>query len=254
MNTQMLHPELAIVTGASSGIGLAAVELLLGHASTRVLAVSRHAASAPGLRALQESHADRLHCTDVDLTDPAALQRVPEAARMLGARVDLLLNCAGLLHDKGMRPEKSIAQVRMETLQRGFALNAFAPILLAQALLPLMRDGRRSVFASLSARVGSIGDNQLGGWHAYRAAKAAQNQLLRTFAIELARINPQAVCLLLHPGTVDTPLSEPFKANVPAERLFSPKRAASQLLEICLRAGPEDSGSFIAWDGSRIPW
>lgn len=157
-----------------------------------------------------------------------------------------------MLHGDGIRPEKSVAQVRRAALEQVFALNAFAPILLAQALLPLLTG--TCMFASLSARVGSIGDNRLGGWYAYRASKAAQNQLMKTFAIELARRNPQACCLLLHPGMVDTALSAPFQANVPAERLFTPPRAAAQLLGIIARATPADSGRFIAWDGTNIPW
>jgi NAD(P)-dependent dehydrogenase (short-subunit alcohol dehydrogenase family) len=135
-----------------------------------------------------------------------------------------------------------------------FALNAFAPILLASALLPLLDQGHPCVFASLSARVGSIGDNRLGGWYVCRASKAAQNQLLRTFALELARRNHQATCLLLHPGTVDTPLSAPFQGRVPAERLFTPDRAARHLLDIIAGAMPRDNGRFLAWDGQPIPW
>jgi NAD(P)-dependent dehydrogenase (short-subunit alcohol dehydrogenase family) len=110
------------------------------------------------------------------------------------------------------------------------------------------------VFASLSARVGSIGDNRLGGWYAYRASKAAQNQLIRTFALELARRNPKACCLLLHPGTVDTALSAPFQAHVPTEKLFSVERASCQLLHIIAGSTPADSGRSIAWDGQDIPW
>ena len=117
-----------------------------------------------------------------------------------------------------------------------------------------MRSRRPRAFASLSARVGSIGDNRLGGWYAYRAAKAAQNQLLRTLAIEWRRSHPHLACVLLHPGTVDTPLSRPFQARVPAEALFPPARAARQLLELVATLGPADSGRFLAWDGRDIPW
>ena len=116
--------------------------------------------------------------------------------------------------------------------------------------IPLMA----AVFASLSARVGSIGDNRLGGWYAYRAAKAAQNQFMRTFAIELRRANPAAACLLLHPGTVDTPLSRPFQSGVEPGRLFAPELAAGHLLAVIASATPADSGRFLAWDGQAIPW
>lgn len=113
-----------------------------------------------------------------------------------------------------------------------------------------MQHGQPAVLASLSARVGSIGDDMLGGWYAYRASKAAQNQLLRTLSIELRRTHPQLTCVLLHPGTVDTPLSRPFRLNVPAEKLFD----ARQLLAVIASMTPARSGSFTAWDGQDIPW
>ena len=166
----------------------------------------------------------------------------------------LAIHAAGMLHAADLEPEKHVRQVRLANLQRVFALNAFASILLASALLPLLDHGQACVFAALSARVGSIGDNRLGGWYAYRASKAAQNQLVRTFALELARRNRRATCLLLHPGTVATPLSAPFLARVPAHRRFSPDRAARQLLVIIARATPGDSGRFLAWDDRPIPW
>ena len=133
-------------------------------------------------------------------------------------------------------------------------MNAFGAILLAQALDPLLDRQRPLHLASLSARVGSIGDNRLGGWYSYRAAKAAQNQLLRTLAIEWQRRLPLACVALLHPGTTATPLSEPFRASVPPERLFSPRQAAEQLLTVLAGQTPEHSGGFLAWDGQTIPW
>ena len=128
------------------------------------------------------------------------------------------------------------------------------PLLLAQALEPLIPKDLPCHFASLSARVGSIGDNRSGGWYAYRAAKAAQNQLLRTLALEWRRRLPQMCVSLLHPGTTATRLSQPFQANVPAGQLFSPERAASQLLDVLAGLGPDQSGGFWAWDGQPIPW
>ena len=166
----------------------------------------------------------------------------------------LVLCTAGLLHGAELQPEKRLSQVRRGALERSFAVNAFGPLLLAQALEPLLQREQPVHFASLSARVGSIGDNQLGGWYAYRAAKAAQNQLLRTLAIEWRRRLPLATVTLLHPGTTATGLSEPFRGGVPPERLFSPQRAAEQLLTVLASQGPEQSGSFLAWDGQPIPW
>jgi NAD(P)-dependent dehydrogenase (short-subunit alcohol dehydrogenase family) len=245
----------ALVTGASSGIGLAIVEWLLAREGcSRVVSVARSATCAAPLRALQGRAGARLQCRDVDITDPEALQRLAADVAALGRPLQLVVNAAGLLHADGLRPEKSIRDVSTPALQQLFALNAFAPILLAQALLPHMPTAAPAVFASLSARVGSIGDNQLGGWYAYRASKAAQNQLLRTLAIELRRTHPQLVCASLHPGTVDTPLSQPFQRGVPPERLFTPARAAAQLMAVIAGLEPSQSGAFLAWDGSTIPW
>ncbi len=247
-------PAHALVTGASSGIGLAMVQALLDDAGVaRVCAVSRHADESASLQALRERHGDRLAPVAADITTDAGLDAIVRAATSADG-LHLVVNCAGLLHGSGLRPEKSLASLDREALSRVFEINAFAPVLLAKALLPLLGPGAPRVFASLSARVGSIGDNKLGGWYAYRASKAAQNQLLRTLAIEWRRTHPHATCVLLHPGTVDTPLSRPFQANVAPEALFPPGLAARQLLDILARLTPADSGSFIAWDGSPVPW
>jgi NAD(P)-dependent dehydrogenase (short-subunit alcohol dehydrogenase family) len=247
-------PATALVTGGSSGIGLAVVAALLARADVTVVhAVARGAADSAALAALAERHGARLRPLAADLTDDADLARLAARLRADGP-LHLVFNAAGLLHGDGLRPEKSLGQVRRGALERVFAVNAFAPILLAQALLPAMRHGAPAVFASLSARVGSIGDNRAGGWYAYRAAKAAQNQLLRTLAVECRRTHPMLACVLLHPGTVDTPLSAPFKATVEPARLFAPGRAAAQLLGVIGTLGPADSGRFLAWDGQEVPW
>ncbi|MEO5624997.1 MAG: SDR family NAD(P)-dependent oxidoreductase [Dokdonella sp.] len=245
-----------LVTGASSGIGLGLVrELVVNQHVATVTAVSRHAGANEALAELgSRCDRDRLHTIDADLTDETATAAMVERVRARHDRLHLVVNAAGMLHDDALRPERSINQLTLDALQRSFAINAFAPILLGRALMPLLDRDEGSVFASISARVGSIGDNWLGGWYAYRAAKAAQNQLIRTFSIELSRRNPKACCLLLHPGTVDTPLSVPFQTNVPAEKLFSVERASQQLLQIIAACTPADSGRFIAWDGRDVPW
>jgi NAD(P)-dependent dehydrogenase (short-subunit alcohol dehydrogenase family) len=166
----------------------------------------------------------------------------------------LVIHTSGLLHDDDLQPEKRLSQVRRAWLERSFAVNAYGPLLLAQALEPLIPRALPSQFASLSARVGSIGDNHLGGWYAYRAAKAAQNQLLRTLALEWRRRRPLSCVSLLHPGTTATDLSAPFRGGVAAEKLFSAERAAVQLLTVLAGRRPEHSGAFLAWDGSPIPW
>ncbi len=207
---------------------------------------------APGLRLWTAGR----HGADLslDLTSDADLERLAELARTTLRPLRLVICTAGLLHDGPLQPEKRLSQVRREHLERSFAVNAWGPLLLAQALEPALERGLPSHFASLSARVGSIGDNRLGGWYAYRAAKAAQNQLLRTLALEWRRRQPDVCVTLLHPGTTATPLSEPFRGMVDPERLFSPERAASQLLDVLEPRDAGRSGDFLAWDGSPIPW
>lgn len=246
-------PAHALVTGASSGIGLAVVDALLQHPGmARVVAVSRSAEHSPALVALASRHGQRLLQVSADVT--AADDRARIAARCGPGPLHLLFNAAGMLHGPDLAPEKSLAGLDADALASVFALNAFAPILLVQALAAQLPRDQPVVLAALSARVGSIGDNRLGGWYAYRASKAALNQLLRTLAVEWRRSHPQATCVLLHPGTVDTPLSRPFQARVPAAQLFTPQHAASQLLGIVAGLTPADSGNFLAWDGSAIPW
>ena len=244
-----------LVTGASSGIGQAIVRQLLTNSRVaRVFAVSRSTSENAVIGQLRQEHSERLHPLNADITSEADLEKLSDALRQRADALHLVVNAAGILHASELRPEKSLEQVTLASLQRVFAINAFAPILLAKALIPLLAHAKPAVFASLSARVGSIGDNRSGGWYAYRASKASQNQLLKTLSIEMARRNPSACCVLLHPGTVDTPLSAPFQARVPSDRLFSTERAATQLLDIIAGCTREQTGRFLAWDESEIPW
>lgn len=246
-------PVEVLLTGATGGIGAACLRALLAHPGvSRVHAWSRGACAA--LAGLQARHGARLQPCDVELADAAALEAAASALHAGGARLQLVLNAAGVLHGAGLAPERALAQVTPEALAHVFAINAFAPILLARAVQPCVPRDAPAVFASLSARVGSIGDNALGGWYAYRASKAAHNQLLRTLAIEWRRTRPRACVLMLHPGTVDTRLSKPFQARVPASRLFDADTAARQLLALIARATPEATGRFLAWDGREVPW
>lgn len=190
----------------------------------------------------------------VDLEDPSSLERLSQQARERLCPLRLVICAAGLLHGNGLQPEKRLSQVDLRALHKSFAVNAWGPLLLAQAVEPALPRQAPCHFASLSARVGSIGDNHLGGWYAYRGAKAAQNQLLRTLALEWRRRLPLACVTLLHPGTTATDLSAPFRSSVPPDRLFTPAQAATYLLAVLERQTPESSGSFLAWDGQSIPW
>ena len=246
-------PVRALVMGATGGIGLAFVRLLLERSDVlHVTATARHALASSDLADLAALHPTRLQLVAADLTDSASLHNL--AAQMPQAPLHLCINAAGVLHQAELMPEKNLAAVNSFNLQRVFAVNAFGPVLLAQAVLPLMRHAEPSIFASLSARVGSIGDNRLGGWYAYRAAKAAHNQLLKTVAIECKRTHPQLSVQLLHPGTVDSELSRPFQRAVPSPQLFTPAHSASCLLAVMAAATAQNSGRFVAWDGEEIVW
>jgi NAD(P)-dependent dehydrogenase (short-subunit alcohol dehydrogenase family) len=238
----------AIVVGASGGIGAALVAALLARgAHATVLALTRTGECPVG------GDDRRLVRGRIDVTDEASIVRAAAFAATL-APPRLAIVASGLLHaPDGLRPEKSIGAIDPAAFARLFAVNATGPALVAKHLLPLMPRTGRTVFAAVSARVGSIGDNRLGGWYGYRASKAALNMLLRTIAIERARTAKESVVIGLHPGTVDTALSAPFQANVGEGRLLAPDRSAAHLLEVIDRAGPRDSGTVLAWDGATVP-
>ena len=193
----------------------------------------------------------RLAAGTIDVENEASIAKA--ASALSGEEpLDLVLVASGLLHSDRIAPEKSVRQLSAAAFERYFAVNATGPALVAKHFLPLLRKDRPAVFAALSARVGSIGDNRLGGWYGYRASKAALNMIVRTLAIELARTHPHAACVALHPGTVATALSAPFRNGVPAERLFSAETAARHLLDVIAGLSASKSGGIFAWDGSAI--
>jgi NAD(P)-dependent dehydrogenase (short-subunit alcohol dehydrogenase family) len=246
-----------LVQGASRGIGLEFVRQCLAEPRVgHVLATCRSPANATGLATLAAAAASRLTVLALDVTDEDSIAPAAAAAAHTVPRLHLVVNCAGVLHDatSGMRPEKRLADVRPESLARAFTVNAIGPLLVARHFELLLAHADRAVFASLSARVGSIEDNRLGGWYAYRASKAAQNMYTRTLAVEWARSRRNVICVALHPGTTDTDLSRPFQGNVPEGKLFGVERTVSQLLHVIDRLQPADTGQFLAWDGERIPW
>ncbi|WP_254216976.1 SDR family NAD(P)-dependent oxidoreductase [Synechococcus sp. CCY 9618] len=226
--------------------------LIVGPGGIGAALASELGRRAPGLRVRTAGRGGG-HL-QLDLTDDASLARLAATAARELAPLRIVINASGLLHDGELQPEKRLSQVHRSALERSFAVNAFGPLLLAQAIEPALPKDRPVHFASLSARVGSIADNRLGGWYAYRAAKAAQNQLLRTLAIEWQRRLPQACVTMLHPGTTATELSAPFRSSVPPSGLFTPLRAASHLLDVLEGRTAASSGDFLAWDGQPVPW
>lgn len=225
---------LAVVIGASGGIGSALAARLENDGNYgRVIGVSR--TSTPPLDLLAEA-------------------TVAQAARFCSAagEVRLVIDATGFLHDDDAMPEKSLRDLDADRLARNFALNAIGPALVMKHFLPILPREERAVFATLSAKVGSIGDNRLGGWYGYRASKAALNQLMRTAAIELARTHRHAICVAVHPGTVDTRLSAPFaKAGL---TLQSPDEAAAAIVAMIADLPDVANGGFFDRSGKRLPW
>ncbi|MEQ9126150.1 MAG: SDR family NAD(P)-dependent oxidoreductase [Alphaproteobacteria bacterium] len=222
----------AIVIGANGAIGGAIVAALRdsGYAS-RVLELGR---------------------PDLDLEDEASIVAAARRADAGAGATRLVIDATGFLHGEGQTPEKSLRDLSYATLAHSFAINAIGPALLMKHFLPLLPRQGRGVFATLSARVGSIGDNGLGGWYGYRASTAALNQLVRTAAIELRRSRPQAICVALHPGTVASRLSAPFAKSGLDVR--PPGEAANELLDVIGRLTPAMSGGFFDQHGEAIPW
>ena len=190
----------------------------------------------------------------LDLESDDSLASLTDRLRDTSQPLRLVFNATGRLHGPSIQPEKRLQQVQSAALVESFRINAAGPLLLAKAIEPALNRNQPFHFASLSARVGSIGDNRSGGWYAYRSAKAAQNMMLRCLSLEWSRRFPMATVTLLHPGTTDTSLSKPFQSFVPKEQLFSPERAAGHLVDVLMEQAPEHTGQFLAWDGQVIPW
>ena len=232
------------VFGASGGIGGALAAALTRRADVAEV----HAGSRRG----EEPSGGKFRPFAFDLQDEAS---IAEACAVIGGPLDMVLIATGrLTRADGTGPEKSYRALSADGMAELFAVNTIGPAMIAKHTLPLLRRDGRAVFAALSARVGSIADNRLGGWHAYRASKAALNMLVKNLALELARTHPQAVAVTLHPGTVDSALSAPFQRWVAAEKLFTPAFSAGALLEVLDGLTPADSGGLFAWDGVQVPF
>jgi NAD(P)-dependent dehydrogenase (short-subunit alcohol dehydrogenase family) len=228
--------KVAAVVGAGGGIGQAFVAALRNDAQfARVHAFSRGGGDHIGI---------------MDPTDEAS---IATAVAGVEAPVHCLIVTTGMLHDAAQTPEKSWRALDGATLARSFAINSIAPLMVIKAFLPLIPKDERAEIAVLSARVGSISDNRTGGWHGYRASKAALNQLVKTISIELARSHPHLVCVALHPGTVDTGMSAPFQRGVAADKLFTPAYSVERMLAVLDGLTPEQTGGVFAWDGAAIP-
>lgn len=233
-----------VIIGASGAIGQALVNQL----SVADQAIVIYAFS----RSHKTFESTKVKSFFIDLENESSIKSAASLAKNKDG-IDLIIVATGLLHSDTISPEKSLRDLTAEKFKQLFATNTIGPALVMKHFLPLLSKDRKSIFAALSARVGSINDNKLGGWYAYRASKAALNMVIRTASIEMSRQNKHAIVVGLHPGTVDSPLSKPFQQGTPVEKIFTPEYAATKLLQVIIKLTPESTGKFFAWDGTEIP-
>lgn len=254
LNLQNLsQPMNILIVGATRGIGLGFVKHFLQEdPEAHIYATYRNTSITEALTALQGEYPQQLTLIQWDITQDEDFNHGVTQIHQNSPTLDLVLYCVGILHNQTLSPEKSLKQITREGLLHYFQINSIGGILIAKHVLPLLKHRNRSVLAFISAKVGSIEDNRLGGWYGYRASKAALNMFIKTTAIEYARRSPKTLVLSLHPGTTDTDLSKPFQRNVSPEKLFPVERTVQQLVDVMNQATA--SGQFFSWDGSILPW
>ena len=239
-----------VIQGPGRGIGHAMAKQAMAAGATQLILTARHPLSSEGFDDFPPS--DNVQWVKMDFLDPPSITAAATDIIKKMPRIDRLVIVAGVLQDDVTQPEKRLSDVNPCALHHSYQINAIGPILLVKALWPALRRPHPLVVASLSARVGSITDNRLGGWYGYRASKAALNQLSHTAAIELARYNPESCMVTLHPGTVETDLSRPFQKKDAYSPLFSADQSAAQLWQVMDHLLPAQTGGFFAYDGRSI--
>ncbi|TCI05182.1 SDR family oxidoreductase [Corallincola luteus] len=203
----------------------------------------------------KQSSSGKITQLELNLESEASIESCFASIAQQWPCIEKIYICSGMLHEGVIRPEKSLTQLTSAHMTHSWLVNAVGPLLVAKHAEPLLKKSRgQSIFAALSARVGSISDNRLGGWYGYRMAKAALNMGVKNLAIEWQRKRMNTICVALHPGTTDSPLSAPFQANVDSDKLFSPAYTASHLLRLSSQLTQSHTGKFFAWDGSELPW
>ncbi|KAG8385170.1 hypothetical protein BUALT_Bualt03G0014100 [Buddleja alternifolia] len=270
---KQLEGGVSMVQGASRGIGFEFVRQLLERNNKgQVVATCRDPNGATALLELKNKFAERLDIHQLDLTIDSTMEEAAKSVKDKYGYLNLLINASGILSIPGvLQPETTLSKVQRDSLLLTYEVNAVGPILVIKTFLvmicmkkhmwPLLKIGGGAgterdfaIVANISARVGSIGDNHLGGWHSYRSSKSGLNQLTKTVSVEFARKKDPIICILLHPGTVDTDLSKPFQRNVPKGKLFTKEFSVRKQLSIINNAKTSDNGKFFAWDGQEIPW
>lgn len=240
-----------LIIGGIGGIGRAMVEQIITNKDHKVFATY--------YRNVPDIEADNLSWLPMDVSSEASIKEGIETVSQQTAHIDWVINCVGLLHTEQSQPEKALRQVETDFFMQNMQVNALAGLLIAKHIKPLLAKAERShaqpaIFATISARVGSISDNQVGGWYSYRMSKAALNMGMKNLSIEWARSLKEVCIVVMQPGTVNTQLSAPFQSNVADGHLFSPAYSAECLLEVLSNMSADQSGSFVDWAGESIPW
>ncbi|WP_375170613.1 SDR family NAD(P)-dependent oxidoreductase [Marinobacter sp.] len=243
-----------VIAGVSGAIGSALAEAILrDYPECQLVGLCRHPDRAP---TALHTH-DRVSLLTWDAGDAATLDgMIGELESVIPARtgIDTLIYAAGVLHAEQMFPEKRLEDLSADAMARAFAVNATGFGLLVRALVPWLRHRELKRIAAVSAKVGSITDNRLGGWYAYRSSKAALNMLVRGLSVELPRRCKPVACVALHPGTTESALSEPFRQSLAQLKVHSPAQTADNLLAVLRGVDQDDNGRFLSWDGSELPW
>ena len=245
-----LTQKTSLVIGGTGGIGAAIINELLGRGD---LVIATYHQSPPILSA------GNVHWVQMDVTSERSIRAAFRQIQNISAHLDWVINAVGLLHTTSQRPEKALSQIDPDFFMQNMQINALASLLIAKALKPLFTKADKSeqnpaIFATISARVGSISDNQLGGWYSYRMSKAALNMGMKNLSLEWQRSLKNVCVVVLQPGTVDTSLSKPFQGGVSEDKLFSAEFSAKQLIAVLATLNASQSGSFLDWSGKSIAW
>jgi len=246
----------AFVQGAGQGLGLAFTKVLLSHGiADRVYASFRSPIPSLELVNLANQYPERLHLISLDVTIEDSISGAVQQIERRSSQIHIMINCAGVLHGLGLKgPEKRLNDLDNQTLLAYFKTNTIGPALMLKHFTSLFPSKGRVLIGNISARVGSIGENHLGGWYGYRASKAAQNMITKTASIELSRKNADLICVGLHPGTVKTQLSAPFRKRIEPGHILSPEESATKLINLLLSLSPKDTGLFFSHDGQILSW
>lgn len=242
-----------LILGAGHGIGLGLAQEISKKSNCKIFCTYRSTHKADELFRLQETYQDQITVFKVDPLQESEISLLCDQIKKETTKLDLIINSIGFLHDTEISPEKALKEINYEVMEKVFKINAFITPMLAKYFESFFSRNSASIFATISAKVGSIDDNKVGGWYSYRASKSALNMFLKNISIEWKRKKLQTCVLAIHPGTTVTELSTPFIKNTPY-KLHNPAETAQNILNVIEKCSLNDSGKFISWDGEFIKW